>query len=82
MGGSGSGERWSKKSVVEGCYAIGTTDLKRWNLLRSGITNDFGAFQWRRGGEENPFSSVAYLLTVEPNTGTLRLMLFHQVPER
>src|SRR5262249_5593870 len=33
-----------------------------------------GAFQWGRDGEENPSSSVCYLLTVRPDVGTLRLL--------
>ena len=74
MGGFGSGQRWSKKSVVEGRYGIDTADLRRWRLLVPGITDHVGSFQWRRGGEEKPSSFVGYLLTVGPNVGTLRLL--------
>jgi hypothetical protein len=72
MGGMGSGERWSKKSVVEHCYAIDTADLRRWKLLTPGITNRPGSLQWSRGGA--PSSSVSYLLTVGEHDGTLRLI--------
>jgi hypothetical protein len=74
VGGFGSGERWSKKDTVESRYSIDTADLKRWNLLVPGITNRAGSFEWRRGGAEKPSSSVSYLLTIGPNSGTLRLM--------
>jgi hypothetical protein len=60
--------------VVESRYSLDTTDLKRWKLLKPGITNRFGSFEWRRGGEEKPSSSVSYMLTVGPDDGTLRLM--------
>lgn len=71
MGGLGSGERQSKKSMVEGRFYLDVADLKRWKLL-VGITNRAGSFEWRRG--EGDVSSVSYLLTVGPNRGTLRLM--------
>ena len=74
MGGFGSGQRWSKKARVESCYGIDTATLKRWRLLVPGTTNASGAFEWRRGGEEKPSSSVSYLLTVGPRAGTLRLL--------
>jgi hypothetical protein len=73
VGGFGSGQRWSKKGVVEGRYFIDTTTLKRWKLLTPGMTNHAGSFGWGRGGEKNT-ASVSYLLTVEANAGTLRLM--------
>jgi hypothetical protein len=74
MGGFGSGQRWSKKAVVEGCYAIDTATMKRWKLLVPGIAERPGSFQWRRGTEEKPSSSVGYRLTVGQDSGTLRLM--------
>lgn len=74
VGGFGSGQRWSKKDVVEDCYAIDTADLKRWKLLVPGIADRFGSLEWRRGREEKPSSSVSYRLTVGSNAGTLRLL--------
>lgn len=74
MGGFGSGQKWSKKGVVEGRLAIDTADLKRWKLLVSGITDRAGSFEWRRGWEDKPSSSVGYRLTVGPAAGTLRLL--------
>ncbi|MBX9581198.1 MAG: hypothetical protein K2X87_12885 [Gemmataceae bacterium] len=74
MGGFGSGQRWSKKDVVEGRHAIDTASLKRWNLLVPGTTGRPGAFEWRRGGEGTASSSVSYFLTVGPTEGTLRLL--------
>ena len=74
MGGSGSGERWSKKATVEGCYSVDTAALKRWKLLTPGVTDRAGSFQWRRGDEEKPSSSVTYLLTVGQASGTFRLL--------
>jgi len=74
MGGFGSGERWSKKTTVESCYSLDTVRLKRWKLLVPGITDRLGFFEWRRGEEEKPSSSVSYLLTVGDHAGTLWLM--------
>lgn len=73
MGGFGSGRRVFKKEVVEGCRAIDTADLNRWNLLKAGTTDRPGSLHWRRGGEEFPSSSVGYSLTVGDFAGTLRL---------
>jgi hypothetical protein len=73
VGGFGSGQRWSKKDTVEGRRSIDTAALKRWNLLRPGIANRVGSFEWRRGGEEKPSASIGYVLTVGPADGTLRL---------
>ena len=73
MGGFGSGQRWSKKAVVEGCYSIDTARMKRWKLLIPG-TNRSGSFEWRRGDEEKPSSSVSYRISVGQSTGTLRLL--------
>jgi hypothetical protein len=74
VGGFGSGERWQKKDVVEQCCSIDTTKLKQWKLLVPGISNQAGSFQWFRGGQEEPSSSVSYRLTVGPTSGTLRLL--------
>jgi hypothetical protein len=74
VGGFGSGERWSKKDTVEGRYSIDTADLKKWKLLTPGITNRVGSFEWGRTGNEKPSSSVSYLLTIGPDSGTIRLM--------
>lgn len=71
MGGFGSGERWSKKRAVESCQSLDTADLKRWHMLRPGITGRTGSFRW--GGDENG-SSVGYALTVGENASALRLM--------
>jgi hypothetical protein len=79
MGGMGSGERWSKKSVVEHCYAIVTADLRRWKLLTPGINDQPGSFRWSRGG--TPTSSVSYLLTVGECDGTLRLIYSMKSPD-
>src|SRR5262245_29634327 len=73
MGGLGSGERWSKKNVVEDCYALDATRLKRWKLLTPGITHRAGSFEWTHGGDEKPSSSVSYWLTIGQNSSTLRL---------
>src|SRR5438046_1028429 len=73
VGGFGSGERGSKKGVVEGCYSLDTATLKRWNLLVPGTDARSGSFHWRRGADENG-SSVSYLLSVGPVSGTLRLL--------
>src|SRR5262249_56734110 len=69
LGGVWSGQRASKKPVVEGCLAIDTADLKRWNLLRPGITDRIGALTWRRGGEKKASSSVGDALTVGGRSG-------------
>jgi hypothetical protein len=72
MGGVFSGQRGSKKRVVESCNAIDTTDLNRWRLLKAG-TNRAGSLEWRRGNEKEPSSSVGYTLAVESGAGTLWL---------
>lgn len=74
MGGFGSGQKWSKKGVVEGRLAIDTADLKRMKLLTPGLAERAGALEWRRAGAETPTSSVSYRLTVGPSAGTLRLI--------
>jgi hypothetical protein len=74
MGGFGSGQKWSKKAVVEGRYSIDTVTLRRWKLLVPGIAERAGFFSWRRGDEEKPSCSVSYLLTVGRDSGTLRLL--------
>jgi hypothetical protein len=74
VGSLGSGQRWSKKDVVEDRYSIDTARLKQWNLLVPGITDRAGSFEWRRGGENKPSSSVSYFISVGPTVGTLRLM--------
>jgi len=73
VGGFGSGERWSKKTVAESCYSLDTTDLKKWRLLRPGASERVGSFSWGRGGQSNA-ASVSYRLTAGQNAGTLRLM--------
>jgi hypothetical protein len=74
VGSFGSGQRWSKRDVVEGRRSIDTASLKRWNLLVPGTTGRAGSFEWRRGGEEKASSSVSYLLTVGQTAGALRLL--------
>lgn len=74
MGGVWSGQRATKKPVVEGCLAIDTADLRRWNLLVPGTAGRSGSLTWRRGDETDPSSSVSYVLTVGDGTGTLRLL--------
>ncbi len=73
MGGAWSGQRSSKKAVVEGRLALDTADLNRSNLLVPGITDRWGSLEWRRGGEQNPSSSIYYILTVGDAAGTFRL---------
>lgn len=73
MGGYGSGERFSKKAVVEGRLTIDTADLKRWNLLGPGITNRTGSLRWHWGEEQEPASSLGYTLTADGQTGMFRL---------
>jgi hypothetical protein len=70
----GSGERWSKKRVVESCTAIDTAKLRQWNLLVPGITDHPGALFWGREGEKEPTSSVSYTLTVRDGSGSFRLL--------
>lgn len=70
----GSGWQGPRKPVVEGCHAIDTADLRRWDLLAPGVTGRLGSFTWRRGDETEPSSSVSYLLTVGEASGTLRLL--------
>jgi hypothetical protein len=74
LGGLGSGERWSKKAVVEGCHSLDTTDLKRMNMLAAEVSDRRGSLEWRRGGEREPSSSVSYTLTLGDGSGTLRLL--------
>jgi hypothetical protein len=74
VGGLGSGERWSKKHVVERCLAIDTAKLRQWNLLVPGITDRPGALFWGREGEKEPTSSVTYTLSVGDGAGSLRLL--------
>lgn len=81
MGGMGSGERWSKKRVVEGRHAIDTADLKRWKLLSPGVTNRSGTLTWHRGGAGAPVSSVVYRSTVGATDGTLRLLYSTTAPK-
>lgn len=73
MGGLGSGERWSKKRAAEHCRSLDTATFKRWNLLVPGITDRVGAFRWSRE-RDGSSSSVAYVLTVGGDAGTLRLL--------
>jgi hypothetical protein len=80
VGGFGSGHRWSKKDTVEGRYSIDTSDLKRWKLLAPGADERAGAFTWRRGTDDKTSSSVSYLLTTGPHSGTLRLMYAMKSP--
>jgi hypothetical protein len=70
----GSGERWSKKGVVEGRQSIDTADLKRLRLLVPGGAERAGSLEWRRGREAKPYSSVSYRLTVGRTSGTMRLI--------
>jgi hypothetical protein len=72
MGGVFSGQRGSKKRVVEACNAIDTADLNRWRLLEPG-TNRVGSLEWRRGAEKEPASSVGYTLGVGNGAGVLLL---------
>lgn len=72
MGGSGSGQRWSKKGVVEGCRSIDTADWKRWKLLVPGTTDRPGSLEWGRGTAGA--SSISYRITVGARAGALRLI--------
>lgn len=72
MGGVFSGQRGSKKRVVESCNTIDTADLNRWRLLKPG-TNRAGSLEWRRGDEREPSSSIGYTLVVESSAGVLLL---------
>jgi hypothetical protein len=74
VGGFGSGQKWSKKGVVEGRLAIDTADLKRMKLLTPGPAERAGALEWRRAGAEKPTPTVSYRLTLGPAAGTLRLL--------
>lgn len=82
MGGVFSGQRHSKKRVVESCNAIDTADLNRWRLLKAG-TNRSGSLYWRHGDEKEPYASIGYTLAVESGAGTLWLQYqTGQPPER
>lgn len=72
MGGVFSGQRASKKRVVESCHAIDTSEFNRWGALQAGARQS-GTLEWRRAGEEQPSASVGYTLGVESATGVLRL---------
>jgi hypothetical protein len=76
----GSGERWSKKGVVEGHYCIDTVDLKRRKLLVPGTTSHAGSFEWGRGEQKNT-ASVSFQLATGPSTGTLRLLYSMKSPD-
>ncbi len=70
MGGTWSGQRLSKKPVVENCTSLDTADLKRMKLLVPGINNREGTLHWQRG--EKRESSIGYTLTVGEKDGTFR----------
>lgn len=72
MGGVFSGQRASKKRVVESCTTLDTADLNRWGPLKAGASR-VGSLEWRRGGEKEPSASVGYTLDVQGGAGTLRL---------
>jgi hypothetical protein len=74
VGGFGSGQRWSKKGLADDCHTLDTARLRQWKLLAPGVTDRAGSFEWRRGGEDKPSSSVGYRLTVGPTGESLRLM--------
>jgi hypothetical protein len=74
MGGLGSGWQKRRKPAADGCHAIDTADLRRWNLLVPGTAGRSGSFTWRRGDEKDPAASVGYVLTVGDRAGTLRLL--------
>ena len=57
-------------------------DLQRWNLLGLGPDARAGAFTRRRGADEKASSAVSYLLTVDPDGGTLRLTSSTESPNR
>src|SRR5262249_26212575 len=73
MGGLGSGERFSKKAVVEGRLTIDTTDLKRLNLLALGTTYRAGSLHWHGGEDRGSSSSVGYALDLDGSVGTFWL---------
>lgn len=73
MGGTWSGQRSSKKPVVEGRLAIDTADLRRMNPLVPGVTNRAGLLSWGSGTDREPAPSVGYAITVGDNTGSFRL---------
>jgi hypothetical protein len=73
MGGIWSGERLSKKPVVEGRLSLDTSDLKRLNLLVPGIPERTGSLNWFRGDDRESVSSISYTLTVGEGFGTFRL---------
>jgi len=73
MGGLWSGQRASKKAVVEGRPALDTSDLHRMGLLTTGTVERAGSLHWRRDGEDEPYSSVGYTLALAGGSGTLEL---------
>ncbi len=73
MGGYGSGQRGTKKAVVEGRLTLDTADLKRWNLLAPGLTHRTGTLRWYRNEEPEPTSSLGYTLNADGQMGTLCL---------
>lgn len=70
MGGTWSGQRGSKKRVVETCTSLDTADLKRMKLLAPGTINRTGALHWE--SEEKSNSSIGYILTLGETEGTFR----------
>ena len=78
MGGFGSGQRWSKKPVVEGCLTLDTADLKRMKMLAP-VAGRRGSLEWRRGEEGSRSSSVSYSLTIGAGDAILRLGLQDEV---
>lgn len=74
MGGTWSGQRSSKKPVVESCLALDTGDLKRLNLLVPGTADRPGTLRWtsKDNRDRESESWVRYALTVGEDGGTFR----------
>src|SRR5262245_65180705 len=70
MGGPGSGPRWwngTKKPLVEDCWALDTTFLRRWGALAPGAVRA-GQVNWYRGNQTEPTSTIGYRVeTTDPD---------------
>jgi hypothetical protein len=72
MGGFGSGNRRTRKDVVEGRSALDTAALKRMKLLTPTPAGRRGILEWHWGGREPP-STIGYTLRLEGGEGSMRL---------
>lgn len=74
MGGMWSGERLTRKAVVEDCLALDVAGLKRLGMLVPGVTDRTGSLYWPARSERHRPPSVMYCLTLGDRAGTMRLL--------